>query len=174
VLHPLHGVDASVTYLAWLVAGGATDADKGSNSNGNSNSNSNISGGGGGGGGGDARSSSVGGAAAWTVADVTSLVFEFSKWVLLRVPSAALRIFLSPAAVSTSSSTAATSAHIREFAGVDGWWCDCSCDVHLDSLLCCLLGCASALVTSIRVLCTLRTQILRSICNSVPQCVSNF
>jgi hypothetical protein len=34
-------------------------------------------------------------------------------------------------------------------------WCECSCDVHLCSLMCCSLGGASALVTSIRVLCTL-------------------
>jgi hypothetical protein len=44
---------------------------------------------------------------------------------------------------------------------------ECSCDVHLCSLLCCSVGGASALVTFICVLCTLRTQISQSICNSV-------
>jgi hypothetical protein len=29
-----------------------------------------------------------------------------------------------------------------------GGWCDCFCDVHLCSLLCCSFGGASALVTS--------------------------
>jgi hypothetical protein len=48
-------------------------------------------------------------------------------------------------------------------------WCDCSCDVQLCSLLCCSLGGASALVTFISsVLCTLRTQISRSICTFTP------
>jgi hypothetical protein len=43
-------------------------------------------------------------------------------------------------------------------------WCECSCDVHLCSLLCCSLCGASALVALIcAVLCTLRTQISRSI-----------
>jgi hypothetical protein len=41
-------------------------------------------------------------------------------------------------------------------------WCDCSCDVHLCSLLCCSVRGASALVTFICVLCTLRTQIALS------------
>jgi hypothetical protein len=40
---------------------------------------------------------------------------------------------------------------------------ECSCDVHLCSLSCCSLGSASALVTFICVLCTLRAHISRSI-----------
>jgi hypothetical protein len=40
-------------------------------------------------------------------------------------------------------------------------WCDRSCDVYVCSLLCCSLGSASALVTCISVLCTLRTRISR-------------
>jgi hypothetical protein len=44
-------------------------------------------------------------------------------------------------------------------------WCDCSCDINVCSLLCRFSGSASALVTFICVLCTLRTQISRSICN---------
>jgi hypothetical protein len=50
-------------------------------------------------------------------------------------------------------------------------WCECSFDVHLCSLLCSFLGSSSALVTFICVLCTLRTQNLRSICNSVSTVV---
>jgi D-3-phosphoglycerate dehydrogenase len=42
-----------------------------------------------------------------------------------------------------------------------GGCCDCSCHVHLCFLLCCSLGGATALVTFLRVLCTLRTQISR-------------
>jgi hypothetical protein len=44
-------------------------------------------------------------------------------------------------------------------------WCECSCDVHVCSILCCSLGGASALLTLICVLCTLRLRISRSICN---------
>jgi hypothetical protein len=47
-------------------------------------------------------------------------------------------------------------------------WCDCSCDVHVCSfLLSYSLGSESALVTFVCVLCTLRTRISRSVCNSV-------
>jgi hypothetical protein len=50
-----------------------------------------------------------------------------------------------------------------------GRWCDCSCHVHSScSLLCCYLGSATALVTFICVLFTLRTQISLSICHFTP------
>jgi prolyl-tRNA synthetase len=50
-----------------------------------------------------------------------------------------------------------------------GGLCECFCDVQSCSLLCSSLGSPSALVTFICVLCTLRTQILRSIhiCNRI-------
>jgi hypothetical protein len=46
-----------------------------------------------------------------------------------------------------------------------------SCDVYLGSCLCVSLGSASALVTFIRVFCTLRLQISRSLCNFVSTAV---
>jgi hypothetical protein len=41
----------------------------------------------------------------------------------------------------------------------EGGWCDCSGDVHMCFLLCYSLGCATALVTFICVLCTLLSQL---------------
>jgi hypothetical protein len=50
---------------------------------------------------------------------------------------------------------------VKWWARQRGTWCECSGDVHLCSLLCCFLGSASALVTFVCVLCTLRTRISR-------------
>jgi hypothetical protein len=62
------------------------------------------------------------------------------------------------AAVATTA-TRSNLKHAREEDAHARRWCDCSCDVHLCSLPCYSLGGAISLVTIIRVLCTLRTQI---------------
>jgi hypothetical protein len=44
-------------------------------------------------------------------------------------------------------------------------WCEFICDVHVCSPLCCFLDSASPFVTFTCVICTLRSQISRPICN---------